>query len=152
MAEPKTRPTDASVDDFIDKQVDETRRDDCRAIVSMMKSVTKKDPVMWGPAIIGFGSFIYAYSSGKELTWPVAAFSPRKASLTVYLMLRPKGHDALLKKVGKAKQSGSCLHFKRVADIHMPTLKAMVKGNIVEINKKYRGKLATSQVKASMKE
>lgn len=135
--EPKTRPTDASVDEFIDKQVDETRRDDCRAIVALMKSVTKAEPVMWGTAIVGFGSFVYAYSSGKELTWPTAAFSPRKNSLTVYLMLRSKEHKALLKKLGKAKLSGSCLHFKRLADVHVPTLKALIKDSHKEVLKKY---------------
>jgi hypothetical protein len=140
MAEPKTRPTDASVDEFIDKLDDETKRDDCRAIVAIMKSITKQEPVMWGPAIIGFGSFVYAYSTGKELTWPRAAFSPRKQNLTVYLMPELKEYKALLKKVGKAKKSGSCLYFKRLADVHVPTLKAMITLGYKEVVKKYEGK------------
>lgn len=140
MAEPKTRPTDASVDEFIEKVDDETKRDDSRAIVALMKSITKQDPVMWGPAIIGFGSFVYAYSSGKELTWPRAAFSPRKQNITVYLLPGVIMYKALLKKVGKAKQSGSCLYFKRLADVHVPTLKAMIATAYKEGPKKYGAK------------
>lgn len=140
MAEIKTRPTDASVDDFIDSVADETKRDDSRALVRMMKSITKQEPVMWGPAIIGFGYWVYAYSSGKELTWPLLAFSPRKQSLTIYSIERSKTYKDLLKKVGKAKQSGSCLHFKRLTDVHQPTLKAMMVETYKGMVKRHKGK------------
>ena len=136
-AEPKTRPTDASVDEFIDKQADETRRDDCRAIVALMKSITKQEPVMWGPAIIGFDAYNLPNSSGKSYTWPLAAFSPRKQSLTIYTSPGIKGYKSLLKKVGKAKQSGVCLHFKRLSDVHVPTLKIMITGSYKEGIRKY---------------
>src|SRR5262245_35223514 len=137
MAEPKTRPTDASVDAFIDKLDDETSRDDCRAIVALMKSISRQEAVMWGTAIVGFGTWKLKYSNGKEFDWPLLAFSPRKSGLTIYTMPGSKVVKALLKKLGKAKLSGSCLHFKQMADVHQPTLKVLTAGMYDEGVEKY---------------
>lgn len=87
MAEPKTRPTDASVDEFIAGVADETRRNDAVVITALMAKITKQKPVMWGDAIIGFGSTAIVYANGSEMDWPVVAFSPRKANTVLYLSL-----------------------------------------------------------------
>jgi len=137
MAEPKTRPTKASVEKFIDAQSGETVRDDCRALVSIMKKISGEPPVMWGPSIIGFGSYVYQYSGGKELEWPQLAFSPRKTNLTIYLMGGLKGKEALLKKLGKHKAKGVCLHFKSLDDLHSPTLKKLVTDSYKHVVKTY---------------
>lgn len=126
MAEPATRPTDQSVADYIDSIADETRRKDAQTVDAMMKSITKKKPVMWGNAIIGYGSKQLVYASGKKLDWPILAFSPRKAATTLYLTQRFKEFKPLFKQLGKAKMSGSCLHIKSLADVDMPTLKKLV--------------------------
>ena len=86
MAELKTRPTRASVEKFLNQVTDETRREDCFQIARMMQEITGSEPQMWGPSIVGFGSFNYKYASGQQADWPIAAFSPRKTDLTLYLL------------------------------------------------------------------
>ncbi len=100
MAEAKTKPTDASVSDYIDSLKSETQRDACRLIAGLMKSITKKNAVMWGSAIIGFGTYPLTYASGKKADWPLLAFSPRKDKTTIYLMGDFENKKALLKKLG----------------------------------------------------
>src|SRR5688572_12210441 len=108
MAEPKTRKTTASVEKFINAIEDGKRRDDCFAVLELMKSITKSEPAMWGSSIVGFGTHHYVYASGKELDWPIAAFSPRKQNLTLYLT---PGFEKSpqMKKLGKYKNSKGCL-------------------------------------------
>lgn len=137
MAEPKTRPTKASVDKFIDTQKSESTRDDCRALVRMMEEISGEPPVMWGSAIIGFGACTYKYSGGKELLWPILCFSPRKQNLTIYFMPGFQKKVELLKKLGKNKTSLSCLYVKSLEGLHLPTLKKMVSENYKEVVKKY---------------
>lgn len=137
MAEPKTRPTKASVDKFIDEQEGETRRDDCRTLVRMMEEISGEPAVMWGPAIVGFGAYVYQYSGGKELTWPHLGFSPRKQSLTIYFMSGLEKRKDLLKKLGKVKTTKGCLYVKSLDTIHLPTLKKMIADNYKEVVKKY---------------
>ncbi len=137
MAEAKTKPTDVSVPDYIDSLKSETQRDDCRLIARLMKSITKKDAVMWGSAIIGFGTYSYTYASGKKGDWPLLAFSPRKDKTTIYLMGDFENKKALLKKLGKYKLSGSCLHFKTINDLDKATLKALLAGSYKAVKKKY---------------
>lgn len=123
MAEPKTRPTAESVDAFIDRIDPEARRDDCRALVRMFRKVTGQPAVMWGTAIVGFGSQPMKYADGKEYDWPVVAFSPRKSDLTLYLGL----DDDLLARLGKHKRSqGSCLYIKRLADVDLGVLEELI--------------------------
>ncbi len=137
MAEVKTKPTDASVSDYIDSLKSETQRDDCRAIAKLMKSITKKEAIMWGSAIIGFGTYPLVYANGKKADWPILAFSPRKDKTTIYLMGDFDNKQALLKKLGKHKMSGSCLHFKTLNDIDKSTLKALLAGSYRAVKKKY---------------
>src|SRR5579871_5281658 len=101
-SELKTKITDASVAAFLDKINDSAKRDDCYAIVEMMKSVTKQEPHMYGSAIVGFGTYHYVYESGREGDAPLLSFSPRAANITLYLKLGAEtGADELLKSLGK---------------------------------------------------
>lgn len=137
MAEPKTKPTKASVDKFIDAQEKESVRDDCRTLVKMMQDISGEPPVMWGTAIVGFGTYHYVYASGQEGDWPILAFSPRKQNLTIYLMSGFSGKEALLRKLGKNKTSVSCLYVKSLEGLHMPTLKKLISDSYKEMAKKY---------------
>jgi len=136
MAEPKTRPTKASVDKFIDQQKDERTRDDCHSIVRMMSEISGEPAVMWGPAIIGFGSYVYQYSDGKELLWPHMGFSPRKQNITLYLTGLDEKKD-LLKKMGKCKTTKGCLYIKALDGLHLPTLKTIIRQSYAEVVKKH---------------
>ena len=133
MAEAKTKPTKASVTQFINKIPDEARREDCFAIAKMMEEITGSKPVMWGPSIVGFGTWSYKYASGHEGDWPIAAFSPRKTDLTVYLTIGFEKYDELLGQLGKHRKSKSCLYIKRLSDIHVPTLKKLIKISIKDL-------------------
>jgi hypothetical protein len=128
-AEPKTKPTQASVKDFLNQIPDEERRKDCFAVAKMMEEITGNKPKMWGPSIVGFGTHHYKYASGREGDWPIAAFSPRKKDLTVYLMI---GFDKnpLMKQLGKYSNGKSCLYIKRLSDVHVPTLKKLIKASV----------------------
>ena len=119
MAELKTQKTSASVADFLATIVDDERRQDCEAVVRLMKKVTKSDPSMWGSSIVGFGSLNYRNSSGKEVAWFKTGFSPRSRDLTLYLMSGAKSNPALLKKLGPHSTGVSCLYVKRLADLDL---------------------------------
>ncbi|HKV36989.1 MAG TPA: DUF1801 domain-containing protein [Pyrinomonadaceae bacterium] len=133
MAEAKTKPTKASVTQFIDKIPDAARREDCFAIAKMMEEITGSKPVMWGPSIIGFGTFSYKYASGHEGDWPIAAFSPRKQDLTLYLTIGFEKYEDLLGQLGKHRKSKACLYIKRLSDIHVPTLKKLIKLSVKDL-------------------
>ena len=133
MAEPKTKPTQASVKKFLDQIPDKERRDDCFAIAKIMEDITGDKPKMWGPSIVGFGTYHYKYASGHEGDWPVAAFSPRKKDLTVYLMIGFNKDPELMKQLGKHSVGKSCLYIKHLSDIHVPTLKKLIKASIKDL-------------------
>lgn len=133
MAEPKTKPTNESVKDFLNRIPEAERREDCFAVAKMMEEVTGEKPKMWGPSIVGFGSYHYKYASGLEGDWPIAAFSPRKKDLTVYLMMGFEKRAELMDKLGKHKHAKSCLYIKRLSDIHVPTLKKLIKVSVKDL-------------------
>jgi hypothetical protein len=126
VAEAKTKPTDQSVAAFLQAISDETRRRDAKAVAALMETITKTKPAMWGASIVGFGSHRYRYASGREGDWPIAAFSPRKQSLVVYLMPGFAGDTKLLDKLGKHKTGKSCLYINSLDDVHVPTLKTLI--------------------------
>lgn len=130
MAEPKTKPTKASVKEFLNKIPDKERRDDCFAVAKIMEEITGDKPKMWGPSIVGFGTWHYKYASGREGDWPIAAFSPRKKDLTLYLTPGFEKDTELMEKLGKHGTGKSCLYIKRLADIHVPTLKKLIKQSV----------------------
>jgi len=136
MAEPKTQKTKASVAAFIAAVEDETRRKDAKAIDKMMREITGEKPAMWGPSIVGYGSYRYKYESGREGDWPRAGFSPRKANLVVYLA--PESKDAaLLKNLGKHKTGVSCLYINKLADVDENVLRELIKRSWKHMKAKY---------------
>jgi hypothetical protein len=137
MAELKTRPTKESVAKFLKSIEDENRRKDCQAVSKLMEEVTGCKPVMWGPSIVGFGSYHYKYGSGQEADWPMTGFSPRKQNLTVYIMGGFTKHPELMEKLGKHTKSKGCLYVKRLEDIHLPTLKKLVRESVKYVKKTY---------------
>lgn len=137
MAELKTQPTKESVEKFINGVADKDRRADCLTVMQMMQQITKAKPQMWGPSIVGFGSYHYKYASGQEGDWPLTGFSPRKQSLTLYIMPGFARYAELMQKLGKYKTGKSCLYIKKLADVDMAVLKQLVKQS-VEYMKKIR--------------
>ena len=133
MAEPKTKPTKASVKEFLNQITDKERRDDCFAVAKIMEEITGDKPKMWGPSIVGFGTYHYKYASGREGDWPVAAFSPRKGDLTLYLTPGFDKQTEMMQKLGTHSCGKSCLYIKRLSDIHMPTLKKLIKKSIKDL-------------------
>ena len=133
MAEAKTKPTKASVTQFLNQIPDAARRDDCVAVAKMMEEITGSKPQMWGPSIVGFGTWRYKYASGHEGDWPVAAFSPRKQDLTLYLTPGFQKREELMSQLGKHKSGKSCLYIKRLSDIHLPTLKKLIQLSVKDL-------------------
>jgi hypothetical protein len=125
MADNKTKPTLASVSAFIDALTDENRRADAKALVKLMRGATGEKPKMWGPSIIGFGSYHYKYESGREGDMPLAGFSPRKAATVVYNMTGFSDSEALLARLGKHTTGGGCLYIKNLADVDQKLLKTL---------------------------
>ena len=122
----KTRETDASVDGFIDSVENETRRNDAVKVLQMFNRITGETPKMWGPAIVGYGCLPYKYPDGRELDWPIIAFSPRKQNMTLYVICSSPNQTALLEKLGKHTSSVSCLYIKRLSDIDEKVLEKIV--------------------------
>jgi Domain of unknown function (DU1801) len=128
MAENKTKPTKLGVATFINALTDEIRRMDAKALVKIMQSASGEKPKMWGPSIIGFGTYHYTSESGREGDMPVVGFSPRKAATVLYGVKRSNDSDseALLAKLGKHTTGKSCLYIKKLADVDQEVLKALV--------------------------
>jgi hypothetical protein len=137
MAEPKTRPTRASVAAFIKRQPDERRRADCLSLVALMEKVTGEKAVMWGPSIIGFGTWRMPYADGSTADWPIAGFSPRKQDLTLYLMGVFERRADLMKKLGKHRTGRVCLYIKRLADVDLKVLKELVGASVAYTRETY---------------
>jgi hypothetical protein len=130
MAELKTKATTASVSDFLAAIEDDDRREDCLAVVKIMKKATGAEPKMWGPSIVGFGDHRYKYESGRELDWFLTGFSPRKRELTLYIMPGFDRYDDLLASLGKYRTGKSCLYLKRLADIDRNVLQTLVESSV----------------------
>ena len=126
MAETKTRPSDASVDDFLDGVGHPGRRADGKAVRTMMERVTGEPAIMWGPSIVGFGRYHYRYASGHEGDSPRVGFSPRSANLVLYVGGFPE-YEALLARLGKHKRSKACLYLGKLADVDLGVLEEIVR-------------------------
>lgn len=131
LAEIKTKPTTASVEDFINSVKDEQKRKDSFVILDMMKKATGEKPVLWSSSIIGFGIKRYkSPATGREVDWLRIGFSPRKANLSLYISTGIKEHAADLKKLGKHKTGVGCLYINRLEDIDMKVLKKMIEASL----------------------
>ncbi len=137
MADLKNKPTDASVETFLQSIADDQRRADCRALVAMMQDVTGEPPKMWGPSMVGFGSYHYRYESGREGDWFLTGFSPRKQNLTLYIMAGFSRYADLLRKLGKHKTGKSCLYLKRLEDVDQQVLRELVAESVEHIRQAY---------------
>lgn len=137
MAENKTKPTGASIDDYIASRANAQQDADCRAVMKMLKRVTKESPHMWGPSIIGYGSYKYTYDSGHSGEAPVVGLAIRARELVVYLMIENDEQKALLAKVGKYKMGKSCFYFKQYADLDAKVFEALVASSIAAVRKRY---------------
>ena len=134
----KTQATTASVDAFIDKQPKEEARDDCRTLMKLMHELTGAEPYMYGPTIVGYGTYHYKYASGHEGDAPLAAFSPRKPELVIYAMGGMfEQEPELMKKLGTYKATKGCLYVKRLDDIDLKVLKTLLKRSIALVKKTY---------------
>jgi len=138
MAELKTKVTHASVSAFIATVKDPQQRADAKKLVALFKKITKEKPKMWGTSIIGFGQYHYKSArSAQEGDWMLTGFSPRKTSLTLYLMMMGIAQSKdLLKKLGKHKLGGGCLYIKRLTDVDMTVLEKVIKISFTAMKKK----------------
>ncbi len=126
MAEPKTRPTGASVEDFLDRVGDPRRQAEAREVCALMTAVTGQEPEMWGESIVGFGRHTYATSRGPSLEWPPVGFSPRKANLTIYLLNGFEPYPDLLGALGPHSIGRACLYLRRLDAVDRSVLRELV--------------------------
>ena len=126
MAELKTQKNKASVTEFLNNVENEKRRKDSKEVLKIMKEITGEQPAMWGPSIIGFGSYHYKYASGQEGDWFKVGFSPRKNALTLYIMTGFGRYAELMGKLGKYKTGKSCLYINKLEDVDMDVLRELI--------------------------
>ncbi|MGI8581371.1 MAG: DUF1801 domain-containing protein [Chitinophagaceae bacterium] len=127
----KTKPTTASVEDFINSVKDEQKRKDSFVLLEMMKKATGEEPILWSSSVIGFGMKRYkSPTTGREVDWLLIGFSPRKANLSLYLMISIKEREAALKKLGKYKTDGGCIYINKLEDIDLKVLKGMIDASL----------------------
>ena len=137
MADNKTKPTKLSVAAFIAKLTDRSRRADAKTLVQLMQSASGEKPKMWGPTIIGFGSYHYRYDSGREGDMPLIAFSPRKAATVLYNMTGSSDSEALRAKLGKHATGKGCLYIKKLADVDQKVLERLVVKSVSSMRARY---------------
>lgn len=137
MSEPRTKPTEVSAGSHIAAITNEEQRNDARTLVALMRRVTRQEPMMWGPSIVGFGSYHYKYASGHEGDSALAGFAVRGSELVVYIATGFEGRDALLAKLGKHKTGKVCVYIKRLTDVDLTVLETLVARSIVETKRRY---------------
>jgi hypothetical protein len=132
MAENKTKPSSASVEEFINSIKDEQKRKDSFLLLELMKKASGEEPKMWGSSLIGFGQIrLKSPNTGREVDWLRIGFSPRKANLSLYISGNIKNqHADSLKKLGKHKTGVGCLYINKLEDIDMKILKAMIEDSL----------------------
>lgn len=135
MAELKTRKTEKSVTEFLRGVSDARRRKDCEAVAALMTKATGAKPKMWGASIVGFGDYRYKYASGREGDWFLTGFSPRKDSLTLYIMGGFERFGGLLKKLGKHKKAKSCLYIKTLDEVDLSVLRDLISSSVERMKK-----------------
>jgi hypothetical protein len=136
MSESKTRPTKVKVEDFLNAVEHPTRKADGFELLRIMKDITKKKPVMWGPSIVGFGSYHYKYESGREGDMPIVGFSPRKTSLSLYIMPGFEQYEEILGRLGKHKIGKSCLYISKLTDVDISVLKELIEKSVKHMETK----------------
>jgi hypothetical protein len=137
MAQLKTKETDSSVQAYLDAIEDESRRQDCQAIIELMRRVTKEEPKLWGTSIVGFGSYHYKYESGHEGDSCLVGFASRKGDISLYISSAFDSRESLLAELGKYKTGKACLYIKRLSDIKIPILEKLVLETVEERRRRY---------------
>ena len=138
MAKNKTTETDVDVYEFIGSYVDkEQKKTDSLELIKLMSSWSGYEPKMWGPTIIGFGSYHYKYASGHEGDAPILGFSPRKAKFSLYVYSKTDKSDALLAELGKFKMGKACIYVNKLSDINIDVLEQMCKDTIEYLNEQH---------------
>ena len=137
MAENKTKPTDASVEDYIASRANAQQRADCRELMALLEKVTRHSPRMWGPSIVGYGSYRYTYDSGRTGEAPLAGFAIRGRELVVYLVPEGEEQRSLLSNLGKHRMGKVCLYFKRLADLDRSALERLVVNSVAEVRRRH---------------
>jgi hypothetical protein len=135
----KTKATGASVADYIASRADEEQRADCKALISLLGKITGQKPKMWGPSIVGFGSYRYTYDSGRSGEMCLAGFAIRGRDLVVYIFANDKKQKALLSKIGKHEIGKSCLYFRRLANLDRSVLEQLIVNSITEVKRRHGG-------------
>lgn len=140
MAKNKTTESSSSVNEFINAVKEDTKRKDSLSLIELLKKQTGLEPKMWGPSIIGFGSYHYKYDSGHEGDSPLVSFSPRASAITLYLSGHFEKREELLEMLGKHKTDKGCIYFKSLDSINMRTLEEMIINHIKHIKEMYPDK------------
>ena len=137
MAENKTKPTSASVEEYIASRASESQRADCKELMTLLHRVTRQQPTMWGPSIVGYGSYTYRYESGHSGDACLTGFAVRGKELVVYLMADNPEQVQLLAKLGRHKMGKSCLYFRRLADLDVNVLEALIARSVADVKRRY---------------
>lgn len=137
MSESKTKATDASVDDYLASRATEQQHMDCHELMALLGKITAQSPTMWGPSIVGYGSYRYTYDSGRSGEAPLVGFAIRGRELVLYLSADFIGQQALFSTLGKHKMGKSCLYFKRLADLDTQVLEQLIMASISGLNQRY---------------
>jgi hypothetical protein len=137
VSKPKTKPTEVSAESHIAAITNEELRNDARTLVALMRRVTKQEPRMWGPSIVGFGSYHYKYASGHEGDSALAAFAVRGRELVVYTAAAFEGRDVLLAKLGKHRTGKVCVYIRRLANVGLKVLETLLGRSIAETKRRY---------------
>lgn len=137
MAETRTRPTGASVDEYLDSRANAEQLADCRALMAICRRVTNQPPRMWGPSIVGFGSYTYTYDSGHSGQACLVGFAVRGRELVIYLIADDPSLAPLFVRLGKHRRGKSCLYFKRLADLDVEVLERLIAASVAEVKRRY---------------
>jgi hypothetical protein len=137
MVENKTKPTKASVESYFAAIGDDARREDCEALAKLMANATGEKAMMWGPSIVGYGSYHYKYESGREGDSCLVGFSSRKSDISIYLAGNFSGREELLAKLGKHKTAKACLYIRRMSDVDEKVLEKMIGASFADRKKNH---------------
>jgi len=137
MAENKTKPTDASIDDYIASRASAQQKTDCHALMVMLNKITRHTPKMWGHSIVGYGCYTYTYESGRTGEAPLVGFAIRGRELVVYVLVEGEEQQSLLSKLGKHRMGKCCLYFKQLADLDQTILEKLIAGSVADVRKRY---------------
>jgi hypothetical protein len=137
MSVPKTKPTKVSVESHIAAIKNEEQRKDAQSLVVLMRKVTRQEPRLWGPSIVGFGSYHYQYASGHEGDSPLAGFAARGREMVVYIEADFESRDVLLSRLGEHKTGKVCVYIRRLAHVDLKVLEALIAQSVAETKRRY---------------